>query len=66
MEKGDRLNQLDQPAFVFVDEHGSVYVSDRFNHRVMKWKEGAKEGIVVAGGAGQGDSPQAIIMSLKD
>ncbi|CAF5138462.1 unnamed protein product, partial [Rotaria sp. Silwood1] len=25
-------------------------------HRVMKWEEGAKQGIVVAGGQGQGNS----------
>ncbi|CAF4801850.1 unnamed protein product, partial [Rotaria sp. Silwood2] len=26
------------------------------NHRVMKWNKGAKEGIVVAGGQGEGDA----------
>ena len=30
--------------------------SDTENHRVMKWMKGAKEGIVVAGGNGQGSS----------
>jgi sugar lactone lactonase YvrE len=30
-------------------------VSDNGNARVMKWLEGAKEGIVVAGGQGQGN-----------
>ncbi|CAF4496617.1 unnamed protein product, partial [Rotaria magnacalcarata] len=34
----------------------SVYVSDYSNHRVMKWNEGAKEGIVVAGGQGAGSA----------
>ncbi|CAF1542985.1 unnamed protein product, partial [Didymodactylos carnosus] len=34
----------------------AVYVSDCGNHRVMKWKEGAKQGIVVASGQGQGNS----------
>jgi hypothetical protein len=33
-----------------------LYVSDRDNHRVMKWIKDAKEGIVVAGGNGQGNS----------
>ena len=38
------------------------------NHRVMKWMKGAKEGIVVAGGQGQGNSltqlsyPQGVIV----
>ena len=50
---GNRLNQLSNPRYVFVDRDHSVYVSDYGNHRVMKWMEGAKEGIVVAGGQGQ-------------
>ncbi|CAF5194594.1 unnamed protein product, partial [Rotaria sp. Silwood1] len=42
------------PYYVFVDRDHSVYVSDNANHRVMKWEEGAKQGIVVAGGQGCG------------
>lgn len=53
--KGNRLNQLSCPTFIFVDEDHSIYISDRNNHRVMKWIKGAKEGIVVAGGYGQGN-----------
>ncbi len=30
-------------------------MSDNENHRVMKWMKGAKEGIVVSGGQGQGN-----------
>jgi len=52
--KGDRLNQLNQPRYIFVDQDHSVYVSDRNNHRVMKWMKDAKEGIIVAGGQGYG------------
>ncbi|CAF1116806.1 unnamed protein product [Rotaria sp. Silwood1] len=52
--KGDGLNQLNYPTFVFVDQQQAVYVSDNENHRVMKWNNGTKEGIVVAGGHGQG------------
>ena len=54
--KGNRLDQLSYPEYVFVDRDHSVYVSDCENHRVMKWMEGAKEGIVVAGGQGKGNS----------
>ncbi|CAF4335574.1 unnamed protein product, partial [Rotaria magnacalcarata] len=39
-----------------VDGQQNVYVSDQNNHRVMKWNKGAKEGIVVAGGQGQGNA----------
>jgi len=54
--KGDRLDQLNYPTTIFVDQDHSVYVSDLNNHRVTKWIEGAKEGIVVAGGQGAGSS----------
>ncbi|CAF3002033.1 unnamed protein product [Rotaria sp. Silwood2] len=47
---GNRLNQLYQPTYVFVDQDHSVYVSDSNNNRVMKWMKGAKQGIIVAGG----------------
>ncbi len=66
--KGNGLNQLNDPTFIFVDEDHSVYVSEWNNHRVMKWMEGAKEGIVVAGDHGEGNAltqlsgPQGLIV----
>ncbi|CAF3377089.1 unnamed protein product [Rotaria socialis] len=54
--KGNGLNQLNYPTYLFVDRDHSVYVSDERNHRVMKWVEGAEEGIVVAGGQGEGNA----------
>ncbi|CAF3961787.1 unnamed protein product [Adineta steineri] len=53
--KGHELNQLSSPTFLFVDEDQSVYISDRYNHRVMKWRKDAKEGTIVAGGNGRGE-----------
>ncbi|CAF4924784.1 unnamed protein product, partial [Rotaria sp. Silwood1] len=53
--RGNRLDQLSYPRYVFVDRDHSVYVSDGVNHRVMKWMEGAKQGIVVAGGQEKGN-----------
>ncbi len=53
--KGNRLDQLIYPYYIFIDEDHSVYVSDFYNHRVIKWLKDAKEGIVVAGGQGQGN-----------
>jgi len=70
--KGDKLNQLNCPGFIFVDREDSIYVSDRNNHRVMKWLKGAKEGIVVAGGQGQGNSlkqlsnPEGLVVNEND
>ncbi|CAF0832781.1 unnamed protein product [Adineta steineri] len=52
--KGEQLNHLNFPTFIFVDEDQSVYVSDCNNHRVMKWRKDAKEGTIVAGGNGYG------------
>ncbi|CAF4666815.1 unnamed protein product [Rotaria sp. Silwood1] len=55
--KGNGLNQLNLPIYLYVDRDQSVYISDTHNHRVMKWMKDAKEGIVVAGGRNQGDKP---------
>ncbi|CAF1447090.1 unnamed protein product [Adineta steineri] len=61
--KGDQLNQLNYPSFIFVDEDLSVYVADWYNHRVMKWRKDAKEGIVVGGGnLNQLSSPHGVIV----
>ncbi|CAF4173934.1 unnamed protein product, partial [Rotaria sp. Silwood2] len=55
--QGNRLNQLNGPGYIFVDQDYSVYISDENNHRVMKWTKDATEGIVVAGGHGPGSGP---------
>ncbi|CAF1394607.1 unnamed protein product, partial [Rotaria sordida] len=66
--RGDGLNQLSWPNYIFVNQQQTVYVSDYHNHRVMKWNKGAKEGIPVAGGQGQGNaltqmsSPQGLFV----
>ena len=65
-ENGNRLDQLSNPQYVFVDRDHSVYVSDWGNHRVMKWMEGAKQGIVVAGGQGTRKWSYTIVMILKE
>jgi sugar lactone lactonase YvrE len=43
-----------RPIFVFVDVKGDLYVSDQWNNRVQKWKQGATSGTTVAGGRGAG------------
>ncbi|CAF1299392.1 unnamed protein product [Adineta steineri] len=66
--KGDQLNQLNDPRYIFIDEEQSVYVSNTNNHRVMKWRKDAKEGRIVAGGHGEGtnlnqlSSPRGVIV----
>ena len=54
--RGNQLNQLNCPTYLFVDEEQAVYVSDRNNHRVMKWNKDANQGIVVAVGQGKGSA----------
>lgn len=53
--QGNRLNQLNYPYYIFVDQDHSVYVSDGNNHRVVKWIKGAKEGTLIAGIHGKGN-----------
>ncbi|CAF1639727.1 unnamed protein product [Rotaria magnacalcarata] len=48
--RGDRLDQLNWPTFIFVDRDHSLYVSEWNNNRVMKWMKDAKEGTVITGG----------------
>ena len=57
-ERGNQLNQLNWPTYLFVDEEQALYVSDHLNHRVMKWDKDANQGIVVAGGRGGTASTQ--------
>ena len=66
--KGHHLNQLNNPTFIVVDEDESLYVSDYYNDRVMKWVKDGREGVVVAGGNGRDDSwrqlsgPQGVLV----
>ncbi|CAF1379287.1 unnamed protein product [Adineta ricciae] len=67
--QGNQLNQLNGPTYIFIDDQQSIYISDSKNHRVMKWKKDAKEGIVVVGGTGQGsqlNEPKGIIVDEFD
>ena len=52
--KGDGLNQFNSPNHIFLDAQSTLYVSDKNNHRVMKWMKGDTKGIIVAGGNGSG------------
>lgn len=47
---GDALNQLNGSYAVFVDSDAAVVITDYYNHRVVKWNQGASTGAVVAGG----------------
>jgi len=62
--QGNKLNQLSDPSYIFIDREETVYVSDCGNHRVMKWLKGASEGIVVAGGQGQGNNSNQLNLPM--
>lgn len=48
--EGGALNQFNSTYGVFVDSDGTVFASDYFNHRVVKWSRGASNGTLYAGG----------------
>ena len=54
------FNQIDRPRNIFVDQDFSVYVSDMWNHRIVKWPRNAKEGILMAGGQGLGNRTEQL------
>ncbi|CAF0872445.1 unnamed protein product [Rotaria sordida] len=55
-EQGNRLNQLNSPQGICVDnEDQVVYIADWCNHRIMKWKFDLTDGEIVAGGNGAGN-----------
>jgi len=55
--KGDQLNQLNRPHFIFVDENESMYIADLDNNRVMLWQKDEKQGIIIADAKGRGKNP---------
>ncbi|UJR19810.1 hypothetical protein I4U23_022943 [Adineta vaga] len=48
--KGYKLNQLDGPRGIFVDEQKNIYITDSLNHRIVQWKYNEKHGQILAGG----------------
>ena len=47
---GDKLNQFNSSYGVTVHPDGALFVTDFFNHRVIKWERNALSGIVWTGG----------------
>lgn len=52
---GNSQNQFANPAAIFVDKDGNLFVPDMTNNRIQKWAPGATTGVTVAGGNGSGN-----------
>jgi hypothetical protein len=66
---GNDSTKLNKPNALFLDNDGSLYIADGFNHRIQKWKSGASYGTTVAGGSfGNGSSqlsfPNGVFVDL--
>ncbi|CAF1170105.1 unnamed protein product, partial [Didymodactylos carnosus] len=51
---GETLSDLYNPVGFYVDQNLTVYIADKYNHRIVKWIKNSQQGILVAGGTGQG------------
>ena len=69
--KGHGLHQLSFPFGMDIDDHGTMYIADYNNHRVVAWKPDATGGQVVAGGNGKGNrndqlnGPTVVVIDRK-
>ncbi|CAF0846263.1 unnamed protein product [Adineta steineri] len=55
--QGSELNQLNDPYGIYIDnDDESIYIADAMNHRIVRWKFGANDGEIVAGGKGEGNA----------
>ncbi|CAM4779728.1 unnamed protein product, partial [Rotaria magnacalcarata] len=62
--QGSATNQLWKPHGLYVDYDQTVYVADRYNHRIVEWKSGATSGQVMAGGNGPGNGANQLFHPL--
>ena len=53
---GSGDHQFNEPYGIFVNDVRTIYVADRWNHRIMKWLHGASSGVRVAGDGISGSS----------
>ena len=52
--RGNALSQLYHPDGIIVDQLGTLYIADRYNHRIVRWRKGATAGEVLVDGNGAG------------
>jgi len=42
------LNQLKLPSSIYIDDNQTIYIADKMNNRIVKWKMNADQGEIVA------------------
>jgi sugar lactone lactonase YvrE len=52
--RGSTLAQSSNPAGIFVDNDGTLYLVEKENQRVTRWVDAGQEDVVIAGGNGIG------------
>ncbi len=50
---GTSLNALPYPAQALIISNGDMFVTDTYNHRILKWSSGSSSAVVVAGVTGR-------------
>jgi hypothetical protein len=50
---GGSSTALNNPVCIVLDSSNNMYFTDRLNHRVMYWANGASSGTVIAGTSGE-------------
>jgi sugar lactone lactonase YvrE len=58
------LNQLFYPHSIFIDDDQNIYVADQGNDRIVEWKCNATNGLLVAGGNGNGNQLNQLKWSI--
>ncbi|CAF4342813.1 unnamed protein product, partial [Adineta steineri] len=53
---GRKLNQLNDPRGIFIDNDNSIYIADQWNHRIVKWKLNSNIGEIIASGNANGNN----------
>ncbi len=51
---------------MYIDDDQTIYIADCVNHRIMKWKNGAINGQIVAGGNDQLNLPTSVIIDKEN
>jgi hypothetical protein len=59
-DRGQSLENLAQHRETVVDQLGTAYAADCENNLVMRWSKGAAQGIIIAGGNGDGAKPNQL------